>query len=69
MAAIAIAEMSKVKGQGVWAHSPLYYKAEVCLVPAPGPAHILVMEDELFSGQKHTETKGQANDVMQEGWA
>lgn len=28
-------------------------------MPAPGPAHILVMVDELFSGQKHTERKGE----------
>lgn len=59
MAASAIAQVSKVKGQGVWAHSPLHYEAEVCLVPAPCPAHILVMEDELFWGQEHTETNGE----------
>lgn len=55
MASIAIPEVSKVKGQGVWPHSSLYYKAEVCLMAALSPAHILVMVDELFSGQKHTE--------------
>lgn len=49
MAAIAIAEVSKVKGQGVWAHPPLHYKAEVGLTPTPRPAHILVMVDEFFS--------------------
>lgn len=56
MAATAIAEVPKVKGQGVWTHSPLHYKAEVCLVPTLSPAHVLVMEDELLPGQKHTET-------------
>lgn len=28
-------------------------------MPASCPAHVLVMEDELFSRQKHTETKGE----------
>lgn len=59
MAAISIAEVTKVKGHGVWAHSPLHYKAEVCLMPAPRPPHILVMEDKFFSGQKHTEANGE----------
>lgn len=59
MAAIAIAEVSKVKGQGVWAHPPLHYKTEVCLMSTPCPAHILVMVDKLFSGQKHTGKRGE----------
>lgn len=28
-------------------------------MPPPRPAHILVMIEELFSGQKHTEIKGE----------
>lgn len=59
MAAIAIAEVSKVKGQGVRPYSSFYYKTEVCFMPAPCPAHILVMIEKLFSGQKHTEIKGE----------
>lgn len=57
MATIAIAEVSKVKSQGIWPYSPLHYKAEVCLMSAPRPAHVLVMVEELFSLQKHTDTK------------
>lgn len=51
MAPTAIAKVSKVKGHGVWSHSSLYYKAEVCFMPAPRPSHVLVMVDELFPGQ------------------
>lgn len=50
MAAIPISEVSKVESHGVWTHPPLHNKAEVRLMPAPCPAHILVMEDKLFSG-------------------
>lgn len=53
MAAVAIAEVSEVEGQRVGAHSPLHHEAEVGLVSAPSPSHVLVMVDELFSRQKH----------------
>lgn len=49
VATVAIAEVSEVKGERVWAHSPLHHKAEVGLMAAPRPSHILVMVDELFS--------------------
>lgn len=57
MAAVAIAEVSKVKGQRVWSNSPLHHKAQVGFMSTSGPAHIFVMVNELFSGQKHTETE------------
>lgn len=57
MAAITIAEMSEVKGQRFWAHSPFHHKAEVCFMSASCPAHVLVMIDELFFGKKHTRNK------------
>lgn len=59
MAATAIAQVSKVEGQGIRPHSPFHNKAEVSLVSAPRPAHVRVVVDELFSGQKHTGTKGE----------
>lgn len=58
MAAVSITEVSKVKGQGVWPHSPLHHKAQVGFVAALCPAHVLVVVDELFGGQKHTGAKG-----------
>lgn len=56
MTAIAVAQMSKVKRYGVWPHSPFYHKAQVSLTTTSGPAQVLVMIDELFSGEKYTGT-------------
>lgn len=57
MAAGAIAQVSEVKGEGVWAGASLYYKTKVRLVSPSGPAHILIMEDEFPLGHEHTTVK------------
>lgn len=57
MAAGAIAQVSEVKGERVWADASLYYKTKVRLVSPSGPAHILIMEDEFLLGHENTTVK------------
>lgn len=57
MAAGAIAQVSEVKREGVWASASLYYKTKVRLVSPSGPAHILIIEDKFPLGHENTTAK------------
>ena len=64
MASGAVAQVSEVEGERVWAVSFLHHEAEVGLVPPSSPAHVRIVIDELPLGEQNSTAQGKTQKTI-----